>query len=271
MSDDRFARTQLFLGNEKFEKLRKARVLVVGLGAVGSYAVEGLARAGIGHLRLVDFDTVQATNINRQLYALDSTLGQLKCDVAAARVRDIHPDCDVQPRNLFVDADTMNALFDGFSPDFAIDAIDALNPKIELMKTLRDRGIPALSSMGAALRTDPSQIVLGKLEDVKGDPLAKMLRKFMRRRGISLDFTCVYSTENIADVRHRCLGEEEKADPTRRGRPRHTLGSLPTLTGIFGLTIANYAIQWLVEGSWSSLEKRPKRLKPRRHQTAKKA
>ncbi len=245
----RFSRTRQFLGEEAMQKLHAARVLVVGLGAVGSYAVEGLARAGIGHLRLVDFDVIQPTNINRQLFALESTLGQRKCDAARLRVLDIHPDCDAEALPLFVREDTLPELFAGFEPDFVVDAIDSLSPKVALMAYLQKHAIPAISSMGAALRTDPTLVRIGKLRDVRGCPLAKLVKKQMRNRKLPLDPLCVYSTEDISAVRLSRLGPPEPHDSPEhgRGRLRNVLGSLPTLTGIFGLTIANHVIFQLAE------------------------
>lgn len=239
----RYSRILQFVGEDGLQRLHRARVLVVGLGAVGSYAVEGLARAGIGNLRLVDFDTVSASNINRQLYALESTVNRLKCDVARERVADINPDCRVEALKIFVHADTMEEIFAEFEPDFVVDAIDSLEPKVELIAAVCNRGIPFISSMGAALRTDPTQIRIGLLSEVIHCPLARMVRKRFRRRGISADCVCVHSSEDISAVRRVCLGAPEPPTFERRGRARHVLGSLPTITGIFGLTIANYVIQ----------------------------
>lgn len=245
---DRFSRIRQFLGEEALRKLHDSRVLVVGLGAVGSYAVEGLARAGVGHFRLADFDVVQLTNINRQIFALESTLGMRKCDVARQRVLDINPACEVQTLPIFVHEETLAELFDGFSPDYVLDAIDALAPKVALMAYLQEHGIPAISSMGAALRTDPTRIKIGRLRNVNGCPLARMIKKRMRIRKIPMNSLCVYSTEDISDVRLSRLAPPEAPAPGEfsRGRERNVLGSLPTLTGIFGLTIANHVIQELI-------------------------
>ncbi|MDO4583224.1 MAG: tRNA threonylcarbamoyladenosine dehydratase [Planctomycetia bacterium] len=250
----RFSRIRQLVGAEGMAKLHRAKVLVVGLGAVGSYAVEGLARAGVGHLRLVDFDVIQPSNINRQLYALESTLGKRKCDVARSRVLDIYPDCQVESLPIFVHNDTMESLFADFEPDMTIDAIDALEPKVALMCALQQRHLEAISSLGAALRTDPTQVRISLLRDVHGCPLGRMIKKRMRRRGISRDamrFVCVHSTEDVSAIRTQFLRPPEPLQPGEfhRGRQRHVLGSFPTLTGIFGLTIANYVIQKLWQPS----------------------
>ncbi|MDO5113363.1 MAG: tRNA threonylcarbamoyladenosine dehydratase [Planctomycetia bacterium] len=253
--EPRFSRIRQLVGTEGMAKLHQSKILVVGLGAVGSYAVEGLARAGIGHFRLVDFDVIQPSNINRQLYALESTLGQPKCDVARARVLDISPHCRVESFPLFVHADTMEQLFADFTPDMTVDAIDALEPKVELMCTLQQRQLHAISSLGAALRTDPTQVRISFLRDVQGCPLGRMIKKRMRRRGISREamrFVCVHSTEDVSDIRTQFLKPPEPLQPGEfhRGRLRNVLGSYPTLTGIFGLTIANYVIQKLLHSKF---------------------
>lgn len=262
IENPRYSRTLRFVGEEGMRRLHSAKILVVGLGAVGSYAVEGLARAGIGHLRLVDFDLIQPSNINRQLYALESTVGKSKCEAARERVLDINPECRAEALSLFVHTDTMEELFRDFQPDFVVDAIDALTPKVELMAYLQREKIPFLSSMGAALRSDPTKIQIGRLRDVEGDPLARMVKKRFRKRKIGLNCKCVFSTEDISAVRHACLGEPEPAvaDGERRGRVRNVMGSLPTITGIFGLTIANYVIQWLIDPPKATP---PKKKRPR--------
>ncbi len=243
--DDRFLRTEVMLGPENCERLRNTTIVVVGLGAVGSYAVEGLARAGVGHLRLVDFDRICITNINRQLLALDSTLGRPKCEVARERVLDINPNCRVEAINAFVDGETIRQLM-ADRPDIIIDAIDALNPKVELLETARTSGIAVISSLGAAMRFDPTQVRVAPLSDVQGCPLGRIVRTRLKRRHVALDFPCVYSKEPLPrplPLLSPASVNEERV--LRRGRERNTLGSLPTVTGIFGLTAASTAINIL--------------------------
>jgi tRNA threonylcarbamoyladenosine dehydratase len=245
----RFSRTRRILGQDRFAKLVSSRVTVVGLGAVGGYVVEGLARAGIGHLRLVDFDTIQPTNINRQIFALESTLGSLKADSARRRVLDINPTCHVEALPLFAATETLDDILTPV-PDLLIDAIDSLNPKVQLLAGAYTRKIPTLSSMGAALRTDPARIRTGDIFDSTNCPLAKHVRKRLRRQDIGRGITCVYSTEKVNFDYTEEQNEEVKVGETPfsdRGRERNVLGSLPTLTGIFGLTLANEAIQRLTE------------------------
>lgn len=244
---ERFSRIELMLGQDACDRLGEAYVMVVGLGAVGSYAIEGLARAGIGRLRLIDFDRISPSNINRQLYALDSTVGRPKCEVARERVFDINPDCRVEAIRGFVGPETVEEYLSD-RPDIVIDAIDSLNPKVELISAARTNGIPIVSCLGAALRFDPTQVRTGPIDEVRNCHLARSVRKRLRRRGVPLDFTCVYSLEPlphplpIAKPTER-LGEQPIIE---RGRIRNTLGSLPTITGIFGLTAANLAIRMLV-------------------------
>jgi len=239
----RFARIIRLLGADRVQRLHDSYAVVVGLGATGSYAVEGLARAGVGKLRLVDFDTIEVSNINRQLYALQSTLGRAKCDVAAERVLDINPECVVEPVRQFVGAADYPALFDP-RPDIIVDCIDSLNPKVELLEFAANTGIPVISCMGAALRTDASMIKVATLDKVQCCALARMIRKRLRRRQVPLRFPCVYSDESRHNLLETAIGDVEEYSPGP-GRKRRVLGSMSTITGIFGLTAANVAIAML--------------------------
>jgi len=238
-----FLRTRLLLGKDKFIRLEKARVTVFGLGAVGSYATEALARAGVGSLRLVDFDKIKITNINRQLYALHSTLGRSKAEVAKARVLDINPACKVETFEMFAAQDTIEGLLDN-KPDLVVDAIDAFNPKVQLLSYCYKKGIPVISSMGAALRTDPASIKVADIFESHTCPLAYRLRKGLRRQGVGKGILCVYSSQppQAPGVDADSLNE---GDDFIRGRKRLIMGSLPTITGLFGLTIAHCAIEYL--------------------------
>ncbi len=239
MENDRVKRTRMLLGDKGMERLQQANVMVVGLGAVGGYALEALARAGVGHLILVDFDVFDASNINRQILALTSTVGQKKTDVAKARVLDINPDCQVETVDTFVNADTLPKLLDR-PLDYVVDAIDALNPKCCLIESLFERKVPFISSMGAALKSDPSCIKTGKLSASKNCGLAKFIRKRLRKRGVEISqINCVFSDEQVTLPETALSLDGEAPD---NGRLRHTLGSLPTITAIFGLTIANHVI-----------------------------
>lgn len=244
MPPERFLRISRFIGDEAVSRLSGRFVVLVGLGAVGSYCLEALARSGVGRFRLVDFDEVGVTNINRQLLALDSTVGLLKAEVGRARVMDINPEAQVEALPLFAGAETFEAIFAG-KPDLVIDAIDSLNPKCGLLQYAYEHQIPIISSMGAALRKDPSLVTTGDLMDTYGCPLAKQVRTSLRKRGIGRGIDVVFSPE-LVDFEYREPEDEAAADFNEqiidRGRRRKVLGSLPTLTGIFGLNLAHLAL-----------------------------
>ena len=249
MRDARFLRTQQLFGSQGLERLQGARMVVAGLGAVGSYAVEGLARAGVGHLRVVDFDIIQSSNINRQLYALESTLGRQKTDVARARILDINPACAVEAMACFIDQESIDSILSPL-PDVLIDAIDSLNPKVTLLAAGVRAGVRhVLSSMGAACRTDPAQIRVADLKLTSACPLARCVRQGLKRRGIESGIRCVYSLE-APSKRTDALSqtESEESRTLLRGRPRRALGSFSCLTGIFGLTLAREAIMAVIDG-----------------------
>ena len=242
--NERFKRVELMLGHDACKRLQDASVTVVGLGAVGSYAVEGLARAGIGRLRVIDFDVVAESNINRQLFALGSTIGRKKCEVAKERILDINPACQVEAVCGFIDATNIWELVED-SSDFVIDAIDALNPKVELLAALRSRELQFISCLGAALRTDATKVRVAPLSKAHGCPLGRSVRNRLRRRGVPVDFLCIYSEEPLPHPLPVAAPTDALGDQPllQRGRVRNTLGSLPTITGIFGLTAANAAIK----------------------------
>jgi tRNA A37 threonylcarbamoyladenosine dehydratase len=247
------------LGDDALCALSGCHVIVVGMGAVGSYALEVLARSGVGNLRIVDFDTVGITNINRQLLATDSTIGIKKVEVARRRVLDINPDAAVDPLDLFAHEDTLETILD-YPVDLVIDAIDSLTPKLALLEGVWKRNIPVISSMGAALRTDPTKITTGDLMDTFGCPLAKQVRTKLRRRGVGTGIDTVFSSEPV-NFDYKEPYEEEHADHNEqildRGRVRKVLGSLPSITGMFGLRVGHEAISRLLalkqaEGTYRS-------------------
>lgn len=249
----RFTRIIQLLGEQRFARLQQSSITIVGLGAVGGYALEALVRAGVGHFRLVDFDIIQPSNINRQILALTSNINRPKVDVARARAHAINPDCSIDALSVFAAEETADEILMS-QPDILIDAIDSLNPKTQLLTAAYNAEISTISSMGAALRTDPTLIRLGDIFDSTNCPLARHVRKRLRRRDVGRGILCVYSTEKV-DFDYRM--EKDEASSTAhvppstppqttpyadRGRQRNVLGSLPTLTGIFGLFIANQAI-----------------------------
>ena len=239
MADKRFARTQMLLGEDGLNKLKNSKIMIVGLGAVGGYVLEALARSGVGNFILVDFDKFEESNINRQILALSETIGLKKTEVAKQRVFSINPNANVDVIDMFVNNDTIDELLKN-NPDFVVDAIDALNPKCCLMQALTEKNIPFISSMGAALKTDTSKIKFGNLSNSKNCSLAKFVRKRLRKRGVDISkIKCVWSEEQINLPDNAIELEESQKE---NGRIRHTLGSLPTITAIFGLTIANKLI-----------------------------
>lgn len=238
MSPSDFARVRQLLGDEAFGRLQKARVTVCGLGAVGSFAVEALARTGIGSLRLVDFDKIASSNLNRQLFALYSTLGQEKVHLAAARVKDIAPACKVEALNVFLDEDSFPRVLDD-CPDILLDAIDGLNSKVQLIRAVLARNIPLVSSMGAASKWHSASIETADLAETHHCPLARLVRRRLHRFGIEGGFTCVFSAEP-ATVNE--APEDEIPREQTRGRIRMPMGSLVHVTGSFGLRMAEAAI-----------------------------
>lgn len=244
-----FSRVELLLGEEALARLQASFVVVAGMGSVGSFAVESLVRTGIGRIRLVDFDVVNRSNINRQLYALESTIGRKKVEVARERVLQINPAGDVEALELFIDDTNVNRVLDG-SPAVIIDAIDSVNPKATLLAAAVEAGIPVISAMGAATRTDPACIHVADLHKTHGCPLARMMRKRLGKRGIKNGIRCIYSTEKTSGE-HRLDAEDPETDSERtvdRGRKRDVLGSLCSIPGIFGLIAAREAVFQILEG-----------------------
>lgn len=217
-------RTRLLIGPAATDKLQKSTVMVVGCGAVGSFAIEALARTGVGNLVLIDSDVIEESNINRQLFALNSTINQPKVDVAASRIRDINPDVNVTAIKTFFDDATELSVM----PDFVIDAIDTVSSKIALYKWCMARNVPFVSSMGAARKTDPTQIKIAKISKTSVCPLAAKIRKIVRDEHLN-DFDVIYSTE-----------------PATVTDSARIFGSIITVTGTFGLIMANYAINAII-------------------------
>lgn len=227
-----FARTELLLGQAALTRLAQARVVVFGLGGVGSFAVEALARAGVGHLRLVDHDVVGPSNLNRQLFALRSTLGRPKAEVAAERVRDINPDCEVEPRHAFIHRDTLPDLLTP-RPDVVVDAIDSVSCKVAVLETAYGLGLPVLSSMGAGGRLDSSQVRVGDLSETRMCPLATVMRRNLRKVGITTGIRCIYSLEPADNKRPaNPLDIEPHRGPGRVRRPVGTVSYMPAMVGL---------------------------------------
>ena len=225
---DQFSRTRMILGAEAVEKLARARVAVIGLGGVGSFALEALVRSGVGALELVDNDVVSLTNLNRQLLALHSTLGLPKVEVAAQRARDINPAVELRTRPLFVTAENVEELLlEGC--DYIVDAIDTVSAKIALVLRAKELGVPIISAMGTGNKRDPGALRLADLAETANDPLARVMRKELRRRGVE-HLKVLYSAE-LPHTEEE--GEETKGDP-----PRPVPGSTAFVPSAAGLMIA---------------------------------
>lgn len=232
-----FSRTSLLIGDAGLQRLAAAKVLVAGVGGVGSYAVEALARAGVGCLTLVDSDTVHPSNINRQLHALTTTVGQPKVAVMTERLLQINPGLQVTPlQELIIPDNVLGLLEPGY--DLVLDAIDTFSAKLALLQNCVERGLPVISSMGAAGKLDPSRIKIADIADSQGCRLARKLRKELRRSGITSGVTVVYSDEPCSLER---LGEPE-AEGERR-----PLGTISYLPAAFGLFMASEAIKRLLD------------------------
>ena len=232
---DIFLRTRMILGDDAMDRLSRSHVAVFGLGGVGSYAAETLARSGVGELTLVDRDTVSPSNINRQLCALHSTVGQLKAEVIARRCLDINPSIRVHPLCKTYDAAHREEFF-AASYDFIIDAIDLVSCKLDLIETARSRSIPILSSMRTGNKLDPSQFRVADLSQTQGCPLARVLRKELKKRGI-LHHKVVFSPELPAPTT-----QGETPPPGRRSVP----ASAPWVPPVAGFLLAGAVIQDLI-------------------------
>ena len=224
--DDFFSRSEALLGAEAMKALRTKRVIIFGVGGVGSYAAEALIRTGLTHLTIVDGDTVQPSNINRQLPATRATLGMPKVEALKERLLSINPDAEIEAVAEFYHDDNENLKSKILHHQYLIDAIDSVDDKVHLiLYASRVRGMKVFSSMGAALRFDPTKVTMGELMTIQGDALAKAVRARMKKIGLhpNKKIRCVYSTEQA----QRC----------------ETRGSLMQVTATFGLTLASLVIR----------------------------
>lgn len=233
-----FSRTELLIGPEGLERLRKSRVALFGVGGVGGYAAEALARSGIGALDLIDPDTVSLTNLNRQLHALHSTLGRLKAEAAAERIRDINPECRVRVFPVFFLPETRDR-FDFTEYDYVIDAIDTVAGKLALAEAAREAGTPIICSMGAGNKLDPAAFRVADIAETSVCPLARIMRTECRRRGID-HLKVVYSTE--PPLRPRGEPDPEEKQPGRRAVP----GSIAFVPAAAGLILAGEVVRDLI-------------------------
>jgi tRNA A37 threonylcarbamoyladenosine dehydratase len=226
-----FDRLALLTGEQGLEKLVRAKALVFGLGGVGSWAAEALVRSGIGTIGIVDSDIIRASNVNRQVEATSSTIGFPKADVLKKRLLEINPDCEVSAWNeLFCSESAEN--FGIEKADYVIDAIDSLNHKLDLIQTVCGAGVTLFSSMGMALRMDPSKIRASSIWDTKGCPLARLVRQGLRKRGFTSSFTAVSSAEPPI-----------RREPSQAADEKPVNGSAVTVTASAGFLLASLVLR----------------------------
>ncbi len=237
MNDNWLERTTLLLGEDKLKLLQQANVLIVGLGGVGAYAAEMIARAGVGRMTIADADVVSLSNINRQLIALHSTVGKAKSELMAERLRDINPDIELRVVNRFIKDDETDALLDSDRFDYIVDAIDTLSPKLALIKGALDRNIPLVSSMGAGAKTDPTKMEICDIAKTHHCPLAHMLRKRLHKIGIRTGFQAVFSPEPVREGAMILCEEQNKKSNT---------GTISYIPALFGIGCASVVIRGLI-------------------------
>lgn len=231
-------RTHILVGDEGISKLASSSVAVIGLGGVGAYAAEMLCRAGVGKLLLLDSDRVSITNKNRQLIALNSTVGMKKTDVLAERLKDINPEVELVLVDEYLEEDNVAQLLDNRKIDFLVDAIDTLSPKISLIKYCTDNSIKLVSSMGAGAKFDATAIRIKDLSKSFNCPLAYILRKKLRKVGIHKGFDVVFSEE---------LPDKDAIIPMEERNKKSQVGTISYLPAVFGCVCAQAAIEFLIK------------------------
>lgn len=250
----RFSRLELLIGQAGLTRLQQASVAVFGVGGVGSYAVEALVRAGIGRLTLVDFDDICLTNINRQIHALDGTVGRSKVQVMAERCRAINPAVQVEPIKTFFSSENSEELL-ACQYDYVLDCIDHITAKLHLIESCKQRGLPIIASMGAANKLDPTKLAVADLFQTERCRLARIMRKELRRRGVTSPIKVVYSTEEFrplgegaATCNEGCICPNQQDQHWRCTDRRVILGSSSVIPPLFGLTMAGEVVRDLLEG-----------------------
>ncbi len=233
-----FERTHILIGDEGIERLQNSHIFLAGMGGVGSFTAEALGRMGVGKMTLVDHDVVSGSNMNRQLVALSSTVGDAKADVMANRILDVNPNCDITLIKEFLTPDTIPDIILNNSIDVVVDAIDSLSSKSALLETAWRNDMTVFASMGAGGKLDPTQVRTADLMDTSMCKLAKHLRGQLRKRGVGKGIQTVYSLESPLPP----LPPEEVG----RGRPRAVNGTVSYMPSIFGLTLAGLVINHIV-------------------------
>ncbi|PLT34591.1 ThiF family adenylyltransferase [Bacillus sp. V5-8f] len=235
-----FSRNELAIGKEGIENLKNTTVAILGVGGVGSFAVEALARSGVGRLILVDKDDIDITNINRQLPALLSTVGQPKADLMKERIKDINPDCEVISLKMFYTEETYEEFF-SYGLDYVVDASDTIIYKIHLMKECLMRNIPMISSMGAANKMDPTRFQIADISKTHTDPLAKVIRTKLRKEGIKKGIPVIFSDESPIVIREEVRKEvgNDEAKIRKAQMPPSSNAFVPSVAGLI-------AASWVV-------------------------
>ncbi|WP_223069238.1 tRNA threonylcarbamoyladenosine dehydratase [Paenibacillus caui] len=237
---NQFSRTELAIGAEGIEVLKNSTVAVLGIGGVGSMAVEALARTGIGRIILIDKDVVDITNINRQIHALTTTIGQKKADLMCDRVKLINPECEAIALNMFYTEETYERLFE-YKLDYVLDASDTISYKIHLIKECLKRNIPLLSSMGAANRMDPTKFQVADISKTHMDPMARVIRNKLRQEGIKKGVKVVFSTEQPVKPRQEVTEKivPENAPSIRKAKqPPASNSFVPPTVGLIMVSVA---------------------------------
>ena len=243
-----FARFSMLVGEEGIEKLRNSKVIVFGVGGVGSYTVEALARSGVGHITMVDFDEISESNINRQLHSLRSTIGKSKTDVMKDRVFDINPDCEVELIKKLVYED-FDEIFENNKYDFVVDAIDVIGSKINLIEYCVKNKINIISSMGFGNKMHPEMIEIAKIKNTSVCPMARTIRSILKKKKI-INVPVVYSREIPVKPDKSELFKEELSTEFRENNeiPRKTTpGSNSFVPGTAGLVLASYVVRKILE------------------------
>lgn len=239
-----FSRNELAIGKDGLDIMKGSTVAVLGIGGVGSFAAEALARSGVGRLVLVDKDTVDITNVNRQVIALLSTVGQPKAELMKERIRDINPDCEVIALKMFYTEETYEQFF-SYGLDFVVDASDTIMYKIHLMKECLKRNIPIISSMGAANKMDPTRFQIADIAKTHTDPIAKVIRTKLRKEGIRKGIPVVFSDESPIVIREdvRKVVGNDQAEIRKAKMPPSSNAFVPSVAG---LIMASYVVRQLL-------------------------
>ncbi len=239
-----FSRNELAIGTDGLEKLKNSTVAVLGIGGVGSFSAEALARSGVGKLILIDKDDVDITNVNRQVIALLSTVGRPKVDIMKERIADINPECEVIALKMFYTEETYEEIF-AYGLDYVVDASDTISYKIHLMKECLNRNIPIISSMGAANKMDPTRFQIADISKTHTDPIAKVIRLRLRKEGIRKGIKVVFSDESPIVIREdvrKVVGKEDA--PIRKAKmPPSSNAFVPSVAG---LIMASYVVKELL-------------------------